>query len=312
MNDEITQVVNEDSEVRAFGMNIDEAQIATRHGSNAAYISAAFTFLVVGAAMFSSSSAMEFMNDPFNFIDVALIAGLAFGMRRHSRAAAIVMFVYFVFSKILIAVETGAMGGIAASLVFLYFFGGAIKGSFAYHKIRHSVDPEYTPPKKWTYWVGIPAGLILIALLTLGVLSEVGVVPAISVVNGEDLSQDDKNLLLKLGVVQPSEEIELFYSAGLTSISADGNLLTDQRIISYEELGDGLFIYSTPYDEVDEFVLYQQGDYLNDTIIEIWPEAQEGFRLYLSTDEGGDQRFISAINARLPADKRLIVNAAFE
>ncbi len=311
MNEEVTQVVTDDAEASAFGMNIDEAQSATKHGSNAAFVSAAFTFLAVAGALFADSSALEFMNDPLNFIDVILIAAFGFGMRRHSRAAAVVMFVYFVFSKILIAAETGAMTGLVASLIFLYFFGGAIRGSFAYHKIRHSSDPEYSPPKKWTYWVGIPTGLIMVALFSLGVLSELGVLPGISVVDGQDLSQDDKNLLIELGVVQPTEEIELFYSTGLTSISGEGNVLTDQRIISYEDIGDGLFIYSAPYDQVEEFVLFQQGDYLSDTIIEIWPENQEGFRLFLSTEDGGDQRFISAINARLPTDKHLIVDAGF-
>lgn len=312
MNDEISQVVTDDAETRVFGINIDEAQIATRHGSNAAFISAVFTFLVVAGAMFSGSPDLEFMNDPLNFIDVVLIAGLGLGMRRQSRAAAIAMFIYFVFSKILIAAETGATSGLVASLVFLYFFGGAVRGSFAYHRIQHSADPEYSPPKKWTYWVGIPAGLIMVALFALGVLSEFGVVPGISVVDGQDLSQDNRNLLIELGVIQPTEEVELFYSTGLTSISGEGNLLTDQRIISYEALGDGLFIYSTPYDKVEEIVLFQQGDYLSDTIIEIWPEDQEGFRLFLSTEEGGDQQFISAINARLPTDKHLIVDAGFE
>ena len=296
-------------ECNALGMNVVEAKIATKNGSIAAFISAGLTVLVVTIAVTTNQSGtLQSFNDPLNFFDVALIAALGVGIRRHSRAAAVTTFVYFVFAKIFLALETGAVAGMVVALIFLYYFGVAIRGSIAYHKIRHLSDPTYKPASKWTYRVGIPAGLLVFAMMILVLLSEVGVVPAFGVVDGSDLSQRDKILLIEMGIIEPDEKIELFYSTGLTTISADGNLLTDKRIISYEDIGDGLDIYSATFDEVESMTLIQKGDFINDTVIEILPLYKYGFRLFISTEEDGDKRFISAINDRLPADKRLMLD----
>ncbi len=72
--------------------------------------------------------------DLANLTDVFLIAGLSYGIYRRSRVCAVVMLVYFVSSKILIVSETGQVSGLFVALVFLYFYGQGVVGTFAYHK----------------------------------------------------------------------------------------------------------------------------------------------------------------------------------
>ena len=47
-----------------------------------------------------------------------------------------IIFVYFIIAKIIIGIEMGKMTGFVTSLIFLYFYGKAIQGTFTYHKIE--------------------------------------------------------------------------------------------------------------------------------------------------------------------------------
>ena len=118
-------------------MDKEKAIKATKNGAVAAFISAGITLAVVLFAVFSNAEGyFGRWNDPSIFLDVIIIVICGFGMLRHSRAAAIVIFIYFVFGKIYIGLESGKMSGSGMALVFLYFYGKAIQGAFAYHKIQ--------------------------------------------------------------------------------------------------------------------------------------------------------------------------------
>lgn len=99
----------------------------------AAIISGSITLLVTLVAL-SGTSMMGF--DAWNMLDVVLIFGLAFGIYRKSRTCAVLMFVYFVLSKIVLIGQTGQASGAVLGLVFLYFFGRGVLGTFEFHKLR--------------------------------------------------------------------------------------------------------------------------------------------------------------------------------
>jgi serine/threonine-protein kinase len=70
---------------------------------------------------------------PWQFVDVAILIGLTFGIYRKSRTCATVMLVYFVISKIMLFAE-GQRGGLVMAFVFFYFYAQGIQGTFAYHR----------------------------------------------------------------------------------------------------------------------------------------------------------------------------------
>ena len=72
--------------------------------------------------------------DAWYFTDVALIFGLTFGIYRKSRVCAIVMFVYFLASKIISMVQTGSPSGWLMGVLFAYFYFQGVLGTFAYHR----------------------------------------------------------------------------------------------------------------------------------------------------------------------------------
>ncbi len=94
-------------------------------------IALAITLLLSVIALSGLSSAGY---SAWHLIDVVLVAGLAFGIYRKSRACAVVMFVYFLISRILTAVETGHVRRLLVGAVFLYFYWQGVVGTFAYHR----------------------------------------------------------------------------------------------------------------------------------------------------------------------------------
>ena len=101
----------------------------------AAIISAVITVVFTLVQMQQNSLAV------YNFIDVALIAGLAFGIFKKSRTCSTIMVVYFVAAKIYIMAQTGSPRGIIIALLFIYLYINAMIGTYQYHSWKKTVSP---------------------------------------------------------------------------------------------------------------------------------------------------------------------------
>lgn len=96
--------------------------------------------------------------DLWNLFDVLLIFGLTFGIARKNRVCAILMFVYFVGSKLLMWKESGGVSGLPVAVIFGYYFFQGILGTFAYHRTHETADKEHGIIK-------IAASVVLLAIV---------------------------------------------------------------------------------------------------------------------------------------------------
>lgn len=287
-------------------MNKDQAVKASKAGAVAAFISGGLTAAVVlFATLTNAQGAIGYWNDAAMFFDIFLIFGCGLGLLRNSRSAAIVITVYFLLSKTVIALETGKFTGMGMALIFLYFFARAIQGTFVYHKIRKQEDPGYRPAPGWTYFIGIPAGFVLLVIAGFGVMTLSGVFPSTEVAAGSEMREKDRSLLIETGIVHPREEIAFFYSHGFLSILEDGNILTDQRLIRYVKDGsNSLKVYQFMFDEIEQVRLIEQGNAVNPSIYEVQAFREGSWvRLALSTEGGGDVKFIEALRDRVQENR---------
>jgi len=290
-------------------MNKEKAIKATRNGAIAAFISAVITFLFALYAMFSNAEGgyLGLWNDPSIFLDVTLIVVCGFGMLRRSRAAAIIIFIYFIFAKIAIGLEMGKIPGIGVSLVFLYFYGKAIQGAFVYHKIQKEEDPDYKTTRKWMYYVGIPAGILVIVFISYGLLTMTSVLPSTKVVSGSEVYSKDILLLTEKAIIQPNEKIEYFYSEGVSSILEGGSILTDNRVVVYAQGEGDIQIYELPFQDIVSIELIKQGNYLNNSVYEVRSFNENvGIRLFLSTEGKGDITFVEELRKRVKKINNII------
>lgn len=120
---------------------------AARHIKNAwiaGIISSVVTLVASLLPLFGTSVAGFNL---FNLADVALIAGLTFGIWRKSRVCALVMVGYFVASKIILVFKTGNAAGLVVGAVFTYYYFQGVRGTFAWHRLRkeESAEPPVLP-----------------------------------------------------------------------------------------------------------------------------------------------------------------------
>jgi hypothetical protein len=96
----------------------------------AAFVSALTAIFAVVRIM----SPDETFVSPIGFLNSVLFAGLAFGIYRRSRGAAISAFVLFTTEVIFQAATIGLGGWLFRGLIGLAFFHG-VRGTLAYHKL---------------------------------------------------------------------------------------------------------------------------------------------------------------------------------
>ena len=107
------------------------AQNAIQEALWAAVLVSALTAIFTAFLLMSQD---ETSVSPFGFINSAVFGGLAFGIYRRSRIAAVSAFVLFAADTILQFATTGPRGWIFRGFITLAFFHG-VRGTIAYHKL---------------------------------------------------------------------------------------------------------------------------------------------------------------------------------
>jgi len=281
-------------------MDRDEAIKATKSGAIAACISGVLTLGIVLVAIFSNSNgAIALWNDPSNFFDIILIFGCAYGIYKKSRAAAVLLFVYFIFAKVMIGIETGNATGLGLGLVFLYFYGKAIQGAFVFHKLEKAENTNYKPTPKWVYYTGIPTLTIMVVLIGLGLMTMTGAMPSTEVQAGVDVLQSDKDTLITNAIISENDKIEFFYSGGLTSILEGGSVLTGDRVILYmPDENQELQVYEIYFNEIASVELIEMGNLMNNSIYQVNSHKPDAWiQLALSAENRGDVKFIESLRS---------------
>lgn len=107
------------------------------------FLAGAATLLLIVIGMVSKN-AINYGFNLWNFLDVALFWGLAFGVFKRSRTCALILLVYSLLNRIDMwqrSHDIGiAFGGLALVFVILYFLG--VLGTFAHHSIKRENQAE--------------------------------------------------------------------------------------------------------------------------------------------------------------------------
>lgn len=199
-------------------------------------------------------------------------------------------------------------GDVATAAFFAVFLviEKAITVYHANHFVKEylPVDPKpqhRSPARIAVNAVGLVALLGFLGLVVLGVLSDTGQVPSERVLNAQQVPGNHYDVLLAEGVLEKGEMIEYFYSEGLLSIREGGSILTNYRVIAYEQ-GEGGQIdsYFIPNDEIVAVSLVQQGDAMNYSVYQVSGPGEDSWIYLLLPHEYGDgERFANAVRAKI-------------
>lgn len=281
-------------------MDKKDAIKATKYGAIAACVSAFFTSLIVSIAIFTDSRDILFYwNDPLNFIDVVVVLACAYGMYRKSRVASITIFLFFLVNQIVMSIELQTFGrNIGVALVFLYFYGRAIQGSFIYHKLEKEENQNYKV-SKLSYIFGIPSVAIIVILMGFLIHSTLVDTSPDLVLTESEMNQTDLELLRNSGIIAHEDSVVYFYSHDRRSIFESGNILTQDRVILYlphETDSELITIHEVFLDEITDIELEEKGGAFYNSIFKIITNDPERWlMLILTTNQDGDKIFVEEI-----------------
>ncbi len=126
--------------------------------------------------------------------------------------------------------------------------------------------------------------------LLLGFGLQSGYLAATEVLSGSKLPEHQRTEIVKIVNLRPGERILYYYCAGFV-VAEDGNLITNQRVISYEERDGETLVYEAEYDQIVD-VEMTRGSFTEDTVLKIIPANLDyDFFLLLSVENDGDQKF---------------------
>lgn len=279
----------------------DSALEKIRVGSNLAFFAAGLNFLVVTVFVFLVSDGGQFLGgiDAWSYIDAALVLICAIGLRKRSRAAGVVLLVYWIFAKIFLVIQTGKPAGIVLGVIFTYYFARAAQATFIYRRLEREAAPAYRPRTGVIGKGVIAAGVVLGLFVALGIAQMVGAangwVSSTEVITAEEMRAEDLQSLRDAGIIESFEEPELFYSDGFTVLQA-GAILTDAAVTRYYVDEDGeMQIHGLSFDQIRSVDLVEKGSSFSDSVFQV-NGTENWFQLALPN---GDTRFVESLRSKI-------------
>jgi hypothetical protein len=300
---ELPAAASYEEELQGELRRIDLAQAAgrIRTGGYVTMFLAALNALVVSTAIKTAAPSLARWNNPGNFLDVAILVALAIGIFRKSVVAAILMLTYFMLTRVLFVVTMG-LSNIFPAVIGTIIFGiplyRAARATFAYRRLAGTAQTASMRRRRWPWLLAGIASLLLIGILATTALVELGFIPNSTAVPGNKLPHRIRAKLVQAEIVSRDETILFFYSDAFLSVLADGNLFTNQGVISYTSLGDDIWIERVAYSDIaDLSAMFSQSSLENSMI---WVTTTDGreFMLWVSAESGLDRVFFSQLEER--------------
>ena len=142
-----------------IGTDLQQARKRIHWGGGAGLAAAVINFIVIMSTYFVGDTGVEGVVQPsggqFLFVlsEAVVVAALAAGVLKRSRAAAMALLAYQVVSKLaLFGLAAFGLGpgnlnlvSLVLNLVFAYLFFQGLRGVLTWHYLTHPVYPAYTP-----------------------------------------------------------------------------------------------------------------------------------------------------------------------
>jgi len=124
-----------------------------KHARIAAMISGTITLAASITLIYKQPEFQFSLFNMLSLVDALIIFSMAYGIYKKSRLCAVLMFEYFLLSKLFIMSTSSqiSLGAIIIGSIFLYFLFQGIRGTFAHHNNNHEGKEKARP---------IPIGLI--------------------------------------------------------------------------------------------------------------------------------------------------------
>lgn len=251
--------------------------------------SATLIFSIIGA--YREDIRFKYGFDTWTLLDVALIAGLTYGIYRKNRFCALGLLIYFVVPKFAIAASTGQFTGGFLSLLFAYFFFQGTRATFQIYK--HKIENGEIIKEKRKKGLGYYLGTFLVGVIILGigyllVISYLS--PEIEVIPGKQVNKKYLNFVWDQGIVDRSEDIQYWYSDAFGDFRDGFYLFTNKKVVVYcKEWEEPAIII--PYSQIVDIEFEQDPSFFEDSRITLVLIDSSTVYFPVSSDNGGDKKY---------------------
>lgn len=148
--------------------------------------------------------------------------------------------------------------------------------------------------------IGGIVGLAITASLALAYMMDTGAVPSDRVQSSDEIDRKHVSVLIDEGIIHYQENIEYFFSEGLVSVREGGSVLTDRRVIAWQERDDGkIAARQISNRDIRGVELLRQGDDLNYAVYLVFAADGNVLELWLPHEHGDAERFVAAVEAKI-------------
>ncbi|MGD8504669.1 MAG: hypothetical protein PVH49_13740 [Syntrophobacterales bacterium] len=145
--------------------------------------------------------------------------------------------------------------------------------------------------KKVGIALGAIVALVFLLIITLGAAIDYGFVADVEALPAGKIHPRYLKKLREMEVIDYDERVLYFYSGSFLSIKTDGNLFTEDRVISYKGYDDEVELYSATYDEIVAIDFEPATSWEEDSNITVKLRDGSWFTLTLTTESDGDKKF---------------------
>ncbi len=256
---------------------------------------------VLGAADVSALADLGF--GWWTLPDVALLAGMSFGVYRKNRAAAVLLLIYFLVARIHFWASAGTLRGLPMALVFGYFYVQGIRGTFAYQAmVQKEASAAGVPASSGKLWLWVLGGLFSLGgVALLGGLVYIGSVsPDTAVIPGAQVPERFMTQIRGLSLLEPGERLLFFYSDALIDLEEGCYLLTDRKVVVYrKEYANPKVI--VPISQIKDMDATWSDSFWEDSQITLTLADDSQVWFPLSSEKGGDKAFVDTLKKRWEA-----------
>jgi transglutaminase-like putative cysteine protease len=138
--------------------------------------------------------------------------------------------------------------------------------------------------------------VVSIPLLFLSLGAAVRVLPSDNVIHGSEILSYDLKYLQRKGVIEPSDEIEYFYSDAILFLRSDGSGFTDRHVFSYWiNENDEFQLEKAEYRDIKDLQVTWSKSELDNTVIKVVLSEDWYFLLFASAGEKKDKIFVKQL-----------------
>lgn len=281
--------------------NVDEVKLqkANMHLKRAwiiSVISAIITFIFSWLGTHNEMIRYKFGQDTWTLIDVAIIAGLSYGIYKKNRFCALGMLLYFIAPMFVMFAYVDHFSGALLTLIFGYFLLRGTVAAFWLYKYRTEIGAvaKQNKIKGLTLFLKLIGVLLLILLFILLIIGAMS--PDTKVVPGKFIRKDYYEFIKQEKLISPNEKIKFLYSDAFIDFRKSLYFITDKNVVLHnEDWAEPSIII--PYSDIVAIEFEHNQSIYEDSIIYI--TLKDDFIVYfpVSSESNGDKLVLKAIKS---------------